>query len=113
MSESKRVLKYLWLRDKKKRPIACVAYTAAKNSTRIELGFSVCNKVDEPQKILGRNLARQRMESKPMVFDSSGKTALDLRIDVLKFLANTKEKLDGKDIPTFVRRYCLQATEIT
>ena len=81
-----RVMKYLWLRDAQKRPVACIAYSAKREDPKVQVGFSVCHNRDETHKERGREIARARHDKFQMKFESSGKNAEEIRNDVLSFL---------------------------
>lgn len=76
LKRAKHMIKFLYFRNEKKTPIACIAYELQpKPSKEIKFQYSCCaledkwgDPIDTPNKALGRTIAEGRLAKRPMSF---------------------------------------------
>jgi hypothetical protein len=86
------MVKYLWLRDETRKPVACIAYSVEnppQNGKKtglgqfLRMGVSICNPKDQLDKLRGRQIALGRHDKRGLTAESRGTNAVELEREVL------------------------------
>lgn len=64
-------IRVVFLRDKNRNPVGCVAMQVSKNKKAIRYQLSTCNPIDKFDRALARQLALGRLLDKPLTLKSA------------------------------------------